>query len=558
MKLPDPNHMPCRTGAPSTGKSMDPLTRLLLEKVDSQATIAELGEVCGIEVELAQKIIYRLADLKLVTISRGVRPSQDPTAGDRAEARAKKEEEKRQAAQALERDILSKHSTLKSTNYYDLLEVEPEADRKAITRRYFDLSKRFHPDRVKAGVSDEARQKSAVVFRGLTKAYDTLSNPGRRAEYDEYIAEELKLRAIEKQLSAAIEEHAEEQTQQGIASLETTGAAMGSPDLNRPVAAPPPEPAKPPPPPPEPARQMGAPPEPVRPMATSPEPAPQVEPPPEPARPVATTHEPLRSVPYAKSVRRAPVKGIRRSRPVRTVKFVRPKPGSKDSAARRRAQSIPTRASPKKEKKLPKPQPEHEKRREEWKRRRANKAMARMLGKPSSTPPPPTQYLTRIEDAKLACEQEQYPKAIQILKKVLLFDPHNAEAQDLMTEAEGESKKILAKGYLRQGRYEKRNGQFDKARSSFDRALKIDPDNIDAQHMLAELLVETRRDLGMARTLVKKVITSGGRKGRYYATLGEIYLLSDDFTRAKDAFERALKLDPENKLYKKRLKLCTR
>jgi tetratricopeptide (TPR) repeat protein len=183
--------------------------------------------------------------------------------------------------------------------------------------------------------------------------------------------------------------------------------------------------------------------------------------------------------------------------------------------------------------------------------------MARMLGRPSSTPSPPTQYQTRIEDAKLACEQEQYPKAIQILKKVLLFDPDNADALELMAKADGESKKILAKGYLRQGRYEKRNGQFEKARVNFDRALKIDPDNLDGQHMLAELLVETRRDLGMARTLVKKVITSGGRKGRYYATLGEIYLLSDDFSRAKDAFERALKMDPDNRMYKKRLKICT-
>ncbi|MBT9560730.1 MAG: DnaJ domain-containing protein [Myxococcales bacterium] len=66
-------------------------------------------------------------------------------------------------------------------DFYGLLGVKPDADPGAIKAAYFDLVKRFHPDRLKlvAPGADAGR-----VFRELSTAYTALGDPARRAAYD--------------------------------------------------------------------------------------------------------------------------------------------------------------------------------------------------------------------------------------------------------------------------------------------------------------------------------------------------------------------------------------
>ena len=66
-------------------------------------------------------------------------------------------------------------------DYYGLLGLKPDADAGSVKAAYFDLVKRFHPDRLKnaAAATDGAR-----VFRELATAFSTLGDAGRRAAYD--------------------------------------------------------------------------------------------------------------------------------------------------------------------------------------------------------------------------------------------------------------------------------------------------------------------------------------------------------------------------------------
>ena len=61
-------------------------------------------------------------------------------------------------------------------DYYDVLQVNVNADPETIHRIYRILAQRFHPDN--AGTGDAER------FRAITEAYQVLSDAERRAQYD--------------------------------------------------------------------------------------------------------------------------------------------------------------------------------------------------------------------------------------------------------------------------------------------------------------------------------------------------------------------------------------
>ncbi|MEE1869467.1 curved DNA-binding protein [Pseudomonas auratipiscis] len=63
-------------------------------------------------------------------------------------------------------------------DYYKILGVEPTADDKAIKTAYRKLARKYHPDVSKERDAEEK-------FKEANEAYEALSNPEKRAEYDE-------------------------------------------------------------------------------------------------------------------------------------------------------------------------------------------------------------------------------------------------------------------------------------------------------------------------------------------------------------------------------------
>jgi len=64
----------------------------------------------------------------------------------------------------------------KHVNYYDLLQIHPRAEPETVQRVYKLFAARYHPDNLRTG--------DAERFRLIREAYETLSDPVRRAEYD--------------------------------------------------------------------------------------------------------------------------------------------------------------------------------------------------------------------------------------------------------------------------------------------------------------------------------------------------------------------------------------
>lgn len=88
--------------------------------------------------------------------------------------RSAQEEQHKERAQANERP--EPKSTPAFTDFYEILQISRNADSETIHRVYRIMASRFHPDNPRTG--DPER------FQLLRTAYQVLSDPSRRAEYD--------------------------------------------------------------------------------------------------------------------------------------------------------------------------------------------------------------------------------------------------------------------------------------------------------------------------------------------------------------------------------------
>ena len=97
-------------------------------------------------------------------------------------------------------------------DFYELLQLSPNADSETVQRVYRILAARYHPDNRDSGNTD--------TFRRVHEAYTTLSDPERRAAYDADHQARKKLRwKIFDQPKAAQGMHAERAKRHGILTL---------------------------------------------------------------------------------------------------------------------------------------------------------------------------------------------------------------------------------------------------------------------------------------------------------------------------------------------------
>jgi curved DNA-binding protein CbpA len=81
-------------------------------------------------------------------------------------------------------DVLSLREKLATKSYYQILEVSRTAPDEEIKKAYFQMARRFHPDRFSAEQAGEYKKQIDEVFDAITTSYKTLSNKALRAAYD--------------------------------------------------------------------------------------------------------------------------------------------------------------------------------------------------------------------------------------------------------------------------------------------------------------------------------------------------------------------------------------
>ena len=65
-------------------------------------------------------------------------------------------------------------------NYYEILEVSPNASKEIIDKAYRTLAKKYHPD----ANSIDKKQWAEEKFKKINEAYEVISNEEKREEYD--------------------------------------------------------------------------------------------------------------------------------------------------------------------------------------------------------------------------------------------------------------------------------------------------------------------------------------------------------------------------------------
>ncbi len=101
--------------------------------------------------------------------------------------------------------------------YYDILDVDPNADIDELKRAYFALARSFHPDHYHAE-GGETLQRIQHAFTELAQAHETLKNPETREIYDYRMRKELAER--EKLAKAEKDGDYSVQTEQAVDNFE--------------------------------------------------------------------------------------------------------------------------------------------------------------------------------------------------------------------------------------------------------------------------------------------------------------------------------------------------
>ena len=97
-------------------------------------------------------------------------------------------------------------------DYYEALQISPNADQETVQRVYRLLAQRFHPDNPETGDVEQ--------FRQITDAYNALSEPQNRAAYDVKHRETRRLTwKIFDQSNSAQGYESERRKRQGVLSL---------------------------------------------------------------------------------------------------------------------------------------------------------------------------------------------------------------------------------------------------------------------------------------------------------------------------------------------------
>ena len=108
-------------------------------------------------------------------------------AGEPSAARSEPEEGDAEAV-ARRKEVTEMAARVGSLDFYALLGVGSGADPSAIQSAFFQLAKRWHPDRLPQHMKD-LKDACTRVFARMTEAHQVLSNSSKRAEYDRLMAE---------------------------------------------------------------------------------------------------------------------------------------------------------------------------------------------------------------------------------------------------------------------------------------------------------------------------------------------------------------------------------
>jgi curved DNA-binding protein CbpA len=149
-----------------------PIESYILSRIESPTVVNEIGAISGLPENEAQRAVCALIAggfLKLVGEEKEEEPA-DPSATE--------------AIEKAREDIRRKLHYSDNADFYEILEISRQATTGEIKAAYYQLAKKYHPDRYRQVDDAELRANLETLFARITQSYETLSEPASRSTYN--------------------------------------------------------------------------------------------------------------------------------------------------------------------------------------------------------------------------------------------------------------------------------------------------------------------------------------------------------------------------------------
>ncbi len=153
----------------------------ILEKIDGKDTAEVILRTLTLPPDQYWKSLYLFYCLGVVDLAG---EAAEPEAAPDVRTRLRHPSESHADAPREIAEVLSLRDTLPSMTLYQILDVPKTASEEDVKKAYFQMARRFHPDRFDRKISAEYKAQIDEVFNGITNAYRVLSNKDSRKAYD--------------------------------------------------------------------------------------------------------------------------------------------------------------------------------------------------------------------------------------------------------------------------------------------------------------------------------------------------------------------------------------
>jgi tetratricopeptide (TPR) repeat protein len=494
-----------------------------VSRIDGATNISEIAEETGRSPDEVEELLERLVMLGAITLDEPPRPQErrhSPAPGPRPSGSFRVGpivetsavgEQQHPAASLYDpaeldeevdidlprrRRILDLYYRLDQLDHYQLFDIDPRVDKKAIKGAYFEIVNVFHPDRYFGKKVGSFKPKLEKVFARLTESYDVLSRAASRAEYDAYLRAQSKTRAFDAgQIDNTAHQNALQEVMRRI-------AAEASAE-NRGLSMPPPSPSMAPPPRSEPAAHGHQ----------------SVTPSPDPQRP--SSNPALRP----SSSMRPSDPEVRRRALAR--KLGRPLPEGKDQE--------PTRTETEEQRQR---SAQEGTQRQEW---AAEELKRRYQDRVHAARDRQVEVYTTA--AKQALAKGDHVGASNALRIAVSLAPDDTDLRLQLNEVASKAKHELSASYLEQAEYEERDEKWLAAAKSYARAAVGRPE-ARVFDKLAHCLLSGEGDLREAGEAAKRAVLMTPDNARFRVTLARFYVKAGMKQSAEGELSRAATLAP--------------
>ena len=176
-----------RIGPPNIRPRLSKRAERLLQGMELEGAAAFLVERCDGTIELPR--LVEESELLPDDILRALLGLL--LAGALEPAEAEQPERDSTEDQVGREECLARLHQAEGADHYIVLGVDSKASLSDIRKAYYFLARRFHPDRFRVGELQDLLLRVEVYFTQVTEAYNTLSDPELRKNYDTELAEQV-------------------------------------------------------------------------------------------------------------------------------------------------------------------------------------------------------------------------------------------------------------------------------------------------------------------------------------------------------------------------------